>query len=271
MLCTQATLDFYANTTGKFVSWLGIVNPDQIELSHIRSYLSELHQRGLKSSSIHCHARGIKTFIRFCYHEGYSSELINFKMPKVEKTKQPILNEYELNRVLRICKTPRDKVIILLSVDTGLRRSELLNLEWGDIDIPTGLVRVRRGKGRKDRSVVVGAQARRGLLKYRRTVSHRDRDSVVQTYNGRPLKTAGLRMALKRLGDKLGIRLTSHMLRRTFATLSLRAGINPLHLQALMGHASLETTKSYIQLVDEDLINAHNNYGPIDHFVSKRR
>jgi len=82
------------------------------------------------------------------------------------------------------------------------------------------------------------------------------------------LKASGLRMVLRRLSDRAGVMVTAHMLRRTFATLSLRAGLNPLHLQALMGHASLDMTRHYIRLVDEDLQSAHEQHGPADRFLA---
>jgi len=57
-------------------------------------------------------------------------------------------------------------------------------------------------------------------------------------------------------------------LRRTFATLSLRAGMDVFQLQALMGHSSLEMTRRYVSLLDEDLIQAHKKHGPIDNLIS---
>ena len=77
----------------------------------------------------------------------------------------------------------------------------------------------------------------------------------------------GLRSILLRLSKKSGLHITPHSLRRTFATLALRAGMNPLHLQGLLGHTTLEMTRKYIQMVDDDLIKAHNEFSPIDKFI----
>ena len=66
------------------------------------------------------------------------------------------------------------------------------------------------------------------------------------------------------IGDRSGLHITPHALRRTFATLSLKAGMDVFQLQALLGHSSLEMTRHYVRLVDEDLVNAHKAYGPID-------
>ena len=68
--------------------------------------------------------------------------------------------------------------------------------------------------------------------------------------------------------DKLP-EFSAHALRRTFATLALKAGMNPLHLQGLLGHSSLEMTRRYVQMMDEDLVEAHRLYGPVDHALKK--
>ena len=73
MLCSPATLDFYKFTAGYFADWLGskdVTSPQEVSARHVRAYLGELSARGLKDNTIHCHARAIKTFMRFCL-EGY--------------------------------------------------------------------------------------------------------------------------------------------------------------------------------------------------------
>jgi len=72
-----------------------------------------------------------------------------------------------------------------------------------------------------------------------------------------------------RISECTGLKVTPHALRRTFATLFRRAGMDLLELQALMGHASLDMTKRYIEILEDDLIKAHREYGPIDRYISK--
>jgi integrase len=71
-------------------------------------------------------------------------------------------------------------------------------------------------------------------------------------------------MMFRRLSKKTGILITAHALRRTFTILSLRAGMNPLHLQNLGGWASLDMVQHYAQMVDEDLLQAHKAHSPVD-------
>lgn len=71
-------------------------------------------------------------------------------------------------------------------------------------------------------------------------------------------------MLLRRAGDRAGIHVSPHMLRRTMATLSIRNGLNVFTLKALLGHSELKTTLKYVTLLDEDLLEAHRQAGPID-------
>lgn len=195
------------------------------------------------------------------------TELVTFSMPKVGKKRHIVLSPDDVKQLIDSCTTPRDKAIILVLLDTGIRASELLALDWKDVDISTGLVRIRSGKGKKPRSVIIGAHTRRALLANRRTVPNNINSPLFQTVENTRLRYHGLRSALRRVGKRAGLKIGAHMLRRSFATLSLRAGINPLHLQALMGHSNLEMTRRYIQMMDDDLINAHREYGPVDNFL----
>ena len=104
MLCTHGTMRFYRNTAGKFVEWLEdrqICSPEEIAPRHVRSYLYELARRGLSDSTIHGHARAIRTFTYYLHTEGYVSERITFRMPKVAKKRLPVLTPEELDRVVQ--------------------------------------------------------------------------------------------------------------------------------------------------------------------------
>jgi integrase len=199
--------------------------------------------------------------------KGIFSTPINVKMPRVEQKKMRVLSPEELNQILKVCKKPREKALILFLVDSGMRRSEARSLNWIDVDIPSGVVNIRRSKSKKARSVFIGVKTRRALLRYRRTVSHEDNAPVFQTQSGTRFKHSGFRQVIRRISEKADIPFSAHDLRRTFATLSLRAGMNVLHLQSLLGHSSLEMTRRYVSMVREDLGESHKEHGPIDRFL----
>lgn len=265
MNCTPTTLDFYRHTAGAFLTWLegqGITQPDQITARHVRAYLAGLIAKGRKDTTLHAHARAIRTLLRFWYGEKYIPAAIRFEMPKLTKKRLPVLTVAEVGKVVKACSV-RDKAIVLLMVDSGLRRAEVCALNWSDVNIETGLIRVKQGKGRKDRSSVIGITTRRALLAYRRTLVNRD-GPLFKTESGTRFSGNGLMMMFRRLSHKTGILITAHCLRRTFAILALRAGMDVLHLQNLGGWSSLDMVDHYAAMIDEDLLQAHKEHSPID-------
>ena len=265
MNCTQSTMEFYKNTAGAFCWWLAahsVTSPQEVTSWHVRRYLAELVEKGRKDTTVHDHARAVRTLLRFWHAEKYQTELVTFPMPRLEKKRLLVLTVDQVQIILKACN-PRDKAIVLLIVDSGLRRSEVSRLNWADLDMQTGLLRVRLGKGKKDRSAVVGAKTRRALLAYRRTLENRD-DAMFQDRFGGRLSGAALLLMFRRLSKRTGIHVTAHALRRTFAILSLRAGMSPLHLQALGGWSDLEMVQHYAQMVDDDLLQEHRAHSPVD-------
>lgn len=271
MLCTPRTIQYYEFTLGKISKWFeenGITEPAMITARYIRILLSELVEKGYSDSYVHIHARVIRTFVRFLYKEKYIDALIEFDMPTIAKKRLLVYDSDQVKRILKACTNKRDYALLLLMVDSGLRRAEVIALNWGDIDISSGVVRVEKGKGRKARSVVIGVHTRRAILKYRSKVVSDDKSPLFQTMSGKRFTPSGLRSLLLRVGERAGIPLSPHALRRTFATLSLRAGMNVIQLQGLMGHTTLEMTRRYIELLDEDLVLAHREHGPIDNIIN---
>jgi integrase len=263
-LRSPRTIEQYEKTVGEFISWVDVIDTNEMKSRHIRAFLAHVASRNVSSATVAYYARGLKAFVRFCNAEGYIERELLFDIPKVKDTPKNVLMADDLKRVLDACLSNRDIAIILMLLDTGIRRSEFLALNWGDVDIPSGLIKIREGKGGKARSVVIGARTRRAMLKYRRDVPHDLNNPVWVSQRGGRLKGSGLRMALDRIGERAGLHIHPHMLRRTFATWSLRSGMNPLTLQLLMGHSSLAMTQKYIRYFDDDLLEQHARYGPVD-------
>jgi site-specific recombinase XerD len=273
--CAENTIKFYQYTAGLFVRWLegqGVSTAAEVGARHVRSYLAELAGRGKSDGTLADHARGIRVCVRFWLQEGYLPAAITFQIPKVAKKRLPTLDADNLARVLTACDNPRDRALIMLMADSGLRRAEVIALNWGDVDIQNGLVTVRHGKGDKPRSAVIGANTRRALLAYRRTLEdHTDGAPIFQPRQGGRFRPDGIKQVFYKLRKRSGVNVTPHAMRRTFAILSLRAGMDPLHLQALGGWEGLEMVKHYAQMIDEDLLQAHKAHSPIDNLQRLRK
>lgn len=274
MRVSKNTLAWYGFTAGKFIAWLqaqGVASPEQVDARIVRAYQAELSGRGLSDRTLHGYARAIKTLLRFWHAEGYTPSAIKVTMPKIEKKRLPVLSAEQVVTVITACRLARDKALLLFAVDTGLRLAELVSLNWANVDMTSGLVHLPRGKGGKARTVIAGAAVRRALLAYRRGLSDfGDNAPLFQTDEGGRFAKQGLAQVFKRLSRRAGVKFSAHALRRTFCILSLRAGMDVLHLQALMGHSSLEMTRDYAQMVDDDLLTEHKEHSPIDNLPGLR-
>jgi integrase/recombinase XerD len=235
----------------------------------VRLLLGEMISKGYSDGYVHAYARVTRTFIRFMHKEKYIDELVAFDMPKLAQKQLRFYTQKEVTQIIQACQDTRDRAFILLMVDSGLRLSEVIALNWGDVDVSTGIIKVVSGKGRKARIVMIGFNARRALLRYQREVNSGDEKAVFQSESGRRFTVSGMRSWVLRIGKRAGIKLSSHALRRTFATLALKAGMNVFQLQGLLGHSSLEMTRRYVALLDEDLVDAHKKHGPIDHLLGE--
>ncbi len=268
MRCTETTLSWYRFTAGEFLLWCerqGVTRPSEIDVRLVRAYLAELDDKGKADKTLHAHARAIRTLLRFFCAEKYIPEPITFAMPKMEAKRLPSLTASQLETVLAACKTPREKALIMLLADSGLRRAEVSLLNWNDLDMQTGLLRVKRGKGGKARSAVISPTTRQSLLKYRRTLEKKAEDApMFQGRTGKRLLGTGIRKTIGKISQRAGIFFTAHALRRTFVLLSLRSGASPLHLQAQGGWSSLEMVSRYAQLNDIDLIQNSREHSPIE-------
>jgi integrase/recombinase XerD len=266
-MCTPRTIKWYSYSLDKIKEWFiekGVKHPKQINNKVIRAILRDLVESGYSNSYVHMYARVLRTFTKFLYKEEYISEEINFDMPKLKQMRQRVYSKKEIKQILAACKTKRNKAFIMFMVDSGVRLAEVLALNWEDVNIKNGIVRINNGKGGKFRTVVVSVETRRALIKYRAEIDADESKAVFQTIHGTRFTESGLRSWMNRLSQKAGVHITPHALRRSFATLSVKAGMDLFRLQALMGHSSLEMTKQYVRTLDEDLLEAHQKHSPIN-------
>lgn len=269
--CTPRTLEHYETRLGGFLRFLaekGITTLSQITAHHIRLYYIHLQDKGLSSHTVHTCARAIRAFLNFCVAEEFIdySPMQRVALPKREKKIPDYLNAEEVTALFDACETVRDLTVIMMLIDTGLRATELCNLNAGSIDQVTGMIHVDQGKGRKDRIVFLGNRSRKQLLRYYRHEGKPGDDEplFVSEKTGKRLTRSGLRQLVKRAGDRAGLKVSPHKLRRTFATWAWRSGIDLHALRDLMGHSDLSTLPAYLGIDVDDLQRAHGQHGPID-------
>lgn len=159
----------------------------------------------------------------------------------------------------------RDKALILMLLDTGLRVSELGRLSVRDVDMASGEVTVtpyQSGRKSRGRHVYLGKSARRALWRY---LGGRAEGSLFQTTNGAAMDRNSIRLVLSHLGARAGIsHVHPHRFRHTFAIEYLRNGGDVFTLQRLLGHGSLDMVRRYLALAQIDAALAHQRASPVD-------
>ena len=261
------TIEYYDQTLSTFVRWMD--RRTAITPAVVDDFLSDLrdgwqpplrHPRFYKPRSPHTlskYHRAVRSFLYFAMKRGYL-ESFTIEVTRPPRPRPRVLTEDDVAILLGACK-PRDRLVVRLLLDTGARANEALALDWDDVDLEVGKIQIRNGKGRKDRVVIISAETANLL----RRVGY-GRGSIIRTYKGAPLKYQGLRKMLERLEARTGIECNPHTLRRTFATLSAKNGMPAFQLQRLMGHKDIQTTQWYVGLVEDDLVAAHDRFGPLN-------
>lgn len=155
----------------------------------------------------------------------------------------------------------RNLCMLRLMVDAGLRLSEVLNLEERDINWESGQLKVRQGKGKKDRLLWVSPDDL-GLLKAWRKKKPVDSRLLFTTRKGDRIYDVYVWQAVKRLAGKAGIEknIHPHSLRHTFATDLYRRTKNIVLVQKALGHSDISTTMIYTHLVDDELMDAMRTF-----------
>ena len=275
MRCTPKTLEHYRYTLGGFTEHLAgdqVRDVRDITAHHIRSYLVSLQRRGLKDTTQHIHARGIRAWLNWLVMEEELavSPMRKVAMPRLEKRLPAPFSPEEIQTLLGHCDRQsaigaRNYAIMLTLLDTGLRAAEFCGLRTGDVDMRSGLCTVL-GKGQKQRTVRVGAKARGAIA---RMLAMRGEvepgDPLWEGHTGEPLGIHGLQTLLHRMGRSAGVMpCAPHRFRRTFALWCLRDGMDLHSLRMLMGHSSLDVLQQYLALAGQDVERAHKAHSPVD-------
>lgn len=208
--------------------------------------------RNYKPTTLLRKISSLRTFYAFLRKRGivHDSPMEAIERPKLPKRLPTFLTREEVGKLLEVADKFRDKLIIRLLYVTGLRVSEAVNLTWADVNFDKGEIRVRKGKGAKERIVLIDPQTLKMLQEFKRRVSPMsDEDRVL----GISIRT--VQYIVKTLRDRAGLnkKVTPHVLRHSFATSLLEAGVDIRIIQELLGHSSLNTTQIYTHVTREHL------------------
>ena len=176
----------------------------------------------------------------------------------------------DISRLIKACKSDtfwdiRDKAILLFLIDTGVRARECTGLDLQDVDVISGEINIRHGKGGKPRTVFIGQKARRALRAYLKKRGDKIPLALWITEDRERLSYGGLRGLVTRRAELAGIQAPAlHSFRRAFAISMLRAGTDLITLARLLGHSDLTVLQRYLKQIPDDLKTAHVKGSPVE-------
>ncbi len=291
---TPSTLRGYKMELLRFNRWLGEDAPlGDLNLQSARAYIES--QQGqpkylnhpfhdpqgtvISAQTLKGRAVVLKGLATWLFEESYTTAnvLTRFKPPKAPRKLMQTLSNEEVDRLFAYLNPTslvgsRDRAILLVFLDTGLRCSELLTLRADDLHINDRCLKVM-GKGQKERVVPFGDQTARALMRYMTLRSQQmvlwsntaSIEHVFLNVDGRAMTVPAIQMMFSRLSKATGIpRLHIHLLRHTFATNFLRVSRDPFTLQRLLGHETLEMTRRYVDMVRLEEMTKDHSFSPVD-------
>jgi integrase/recombinase XerD len=245
--CSPRTQKTYLSWVSRFAEHYHR-SPERMGNPEARDFLVHLlEERKLSRSAVVQAYCALKFFYLHVLHRPY--ELEDLRFPRGKRKLPLVLSEVEMKLLLGAAEDLREQAILMTLYSSGVRLSELLNLQIKDIDSTKMQIRVRQGKGAKDRNVVLS----RTLLDVLRLYFRQYRPASWLFYGEtpqRPLDARVVQRMIRRLSQKAGLRqgVTCHTLRHSFATHLLERGTELAYIQELLGHKNPKTTLLYARI-----------------------
>lgn len=247
---------------------------ETVDSDMVRDWMESMMDKGNSAATVSRRLSALKTFYRFALarHCVESDPVYSIKGPKKEKPLPQFVKESEMDELLDRqawgddYNNVRARTIIILFYETGMRLSELVNLDDKDVNFVTSEIKIT-GKGNKQRIVPFGDELKNTLLEFRRL---RDASVEVKT-PALVVSDKGTRMSPSKVQDIVRSNLSRvcslkkkspHVLRHSFATAMLNHHVGIENLKKLLGHASISTTEIYTHTTFEQLKRVYNEAHP---------
>lgn len=275
---SENTIAAYRRDLNHYLNYLAaqkISNLDFIDRQIVQQWFGVLHDEGRSTKSIARFTSTIRSFHQFALREKYAAKdpTVLIETPKYERKLPDVLSIDEIDLLLTTPETSknngyRDRTMLELLYATGIRVSELINIEVEDVNLLMGFVKVF-GKGNKERIIPLGETVIELLRTYienvrpqllKKQVTH----TLFLNLQGKPLTRQGIWKIIKQTGAKAGIqkRLTPHTLRHSFATHLLENGADLRAVQEMLGHSDISTTQLYTHVSKTQIRKMYQQYHP---------
>jgi len=272
------TMKSYIGDCQAYVDYLekthSVINPLDITKTHIEAYIKNEKRKRTKHSSIARKISAIKSFHKYLLVEKYVKVDYskNIETPKLEKKLPQVLSFEEVELILdnlpnESALDKRNKAMVELMYATGIRVSEMISLDIGDIHLNMGFIQVR-GKGNKERMLPIGEMSIDALREYitesRIVLNKKNNEALFLNYMGNRISRQSFWKFIKEYSDYIGIKkeISPHKLRHSFATHLLESGVDLRMVQELLGHEDISTTQIYTHINKKRLKSVYEENHP---------
>lgn len=241
---SKNTIDNYVSCLNVFFSAVKKDHPKNINESDIKEFLSSC----IKVNTQRNYQGAIKKFYEICLNQ--KNKFKNIPYARVEKKLPIVLSKDEVQRMFDVCDNHKHKLILSILYACGLRVSELINLKWSNIDRSRMIINIIKGKGNKDRQVMLPEVLIPLLEKYYR--EYKSKEYVFNGQNSLQYSDRSVLQVVKNLAGKAGIskKVCTHLMRHNCFTHLCEAGTDISIIQKLAGHSNVKTTMIYVHISD---------------------
>lgn len=247
---TSRTIDLYQKAVAQLVVFSG--KPyDEITSRDIRSWLMELEKSGYKPMTIHTRLAGVKLFYRYCLEEALVTDnpVASIPFPQAEEKIPHYLQLDQLNQLRKMVEgRPQERAVIEVLYATGIRISELVAMKKEDLNWSERILHIPKGKGNKARIVLFTQECAEHLTVYLQERSDDFPFVFLNSNRTRPICKRTIQLKFATYKKQMGLHLTPHTLRHTFAAHLSIKGMPLACIQLLLGHDSPHQTQLYARL-----------------------
>jgi integrase/recombinase XerC len=268
--CKNYRLDLESLLT--FRDYSGVASWGDLDSEHFRAFSASSYRKGLSARSIQRRLSACRTFYRYLIREKHVDKH-PVKDVSAPKGKKRLPGNLDVDRMARLLEIPgkgplvdRDRAILELLYSSGLRLSELTDLNCGDVDMIDATVRVT-GKGNKDRIIPVGRKALQALTQWdqsRVQLAAHDEKALFVSNRGSRISNRSVQARVNHWARQQGIdaNVYPHLFRHSFATHLLESSHDLRGVQELLGHANISTTQVYTHLDFQHLAQIYDQTHP---------
>ncbi|HHV98653.1 MAG TPA: site-specific tyrosine recombinase XerD [Clostridiaceae bacterium] len=274
---SENTLQSYRRDIEQYINYLHEINLQNISKTNkatIISYLLQLQKKGRATSTISRNLASIRSFYQYISKNKIidNDPTSGLESPKVEKKLPQILSTQEVELLLEQPKCVdlkgyRDKAMLELLYATGIRVSELINLDVTDVNLEAGFIKC--SKGQRERMIPIGSMAINALKEYlnkarKLMIANSDEKALFVNVNGGRLTRQGFWKIIKQYKNQANINkdITPHTLRHSFAAHLLENGADLRSIQEMLGHSDISSTQIYAQIAKNKIKEVYKKTHP---------